>query len=53
MQRLGYTSAEELLAEKFHMSQELLRRLNPGATFDLPESRLWLPMSNAIPCRAK
>jgi lipoprotein-anchoring transpeptidase ErfK/SrfK len=34
MQRLGYTSAEELLAEKFHMSQELLRKLNPGATFD-------------------
>jgi hypothetical protein len=34
MQRLGYTSAGELLAEKFHMSQELLRRLNPGATFD-------------------
>jgi lipoprotein-anchoring transpeptidase ErfK/SrfK len=34
MQRLGYTSAEELLAEKFHMSQELLRKLNPSATFD-------------------
>jgi lipoprotein-anchoring transpeptidase ErfK/SrfK len=34
MERLGYTSAGELLAEKFHMSQELLRRLNPSATFD-------------------
>jgi lipoprotein-anchoring transpeptidase ErfK/SrfK len=34
MERLGYTSAVELLAEKFHMSQQLLRKLNPGASFD-------------------
>jgi lipoprotein-anchoring transpeptidase ErfK/SrfK len=34
MERLGYTSAEELLAEKFHMSQQLLRKLNPKASFD-------------------
>jgi lipoprotein-anchoring transpeptidase ErfK/SrfK len=34
MERLGYTSAVELLAEKFHMSQQLLRRLNPGTSFD-------------------
>ena len=34
MDRLGYTSPPELLAEKFHMSQELLRKLNPGASFD-------------------
>ena len=34
MDRLGYTSPRELLAEKFHMSQDLLRRLNPDAFFD-------------------
>jgi lipoprotein-anchoring transpeptidase ErfK/SrfK len=34
MDRLGYTSPEELLAEKFHMSRKLLRRLNPGVSFD-------------------
>src|SRR5690348_16001311 len=34
MERLGYTSPRELLAEKFHMSQDLLRKLNPGASFD-------------------
>jgi peptidoglycan hydrolase-like protein with peptidoglycan-binding domain len=34
LERLGYTSAEELLAEKFHMSQQLLRKLNPGISFD-------------------
>jgi lipoprotein-anchoring transpeptidase ErfK/SrfK len=34
LERLGYATAEELLAEKFHMSQQLLRKLNPGASFD-------------------
>ena len=31
---LGYTSAQEKIAEKFHMSQDLLRALNPGKRFD-------------------
>ena len=31
---LGYTSAREELAEKFHMSQQLLAALNPGKKFD-------------------
>ena len=30
MERLGYTSAVELLAEKFHRAEQLLRKLNPG-----------------------
>jgi peptidoglycan hydrolase-like protein with peptidoglycan-binding domain len=34
MDRLGYTSPRELLAEKFHMSPDLLRRLNPDASFE-------------------
>jgi lipoprotein-anchoring transpeptidase ErfK/SrfK len=34
LKRLSYTSAQELLAEKFHMSEKLLRQLNPNATFD-------------------
>ena len=33
MKRLAYTSPVELLAEKFHMSQDLLRKLNPEADF--------------------
>ena len=50
MDRLAYTSPEELLAEKFHMSIELLRQLNPDADFSqagtgivvaaVPEDRL-------------
>lgn len=33
LERLGYTSAAELIAERFHMDEELLRALNPGETF--------------------
>lgn len=32
--RLGYGSALEAIAEKFHSSPELLERLNPGAAWD-------------------
>lgn len=34
---LGYTSALEALAERFHSSPDLLRRLNPGASFEAGE----------------
>jgi lipoprotein-anchoring transpeptidase ErfK/SrfK len=34
LDRLGYSSAEELLAEKFHMDMDLLKALNPGKRFD-------------------
>jgi lipoprotein-anchoring transpeptidase ErfK/SrfK len=34
LKRLGYTSALEGLAEKFHMDENLLKKLNPGKVFD-------------------
>jgi len=34
LKALSYTSALEGLAEKFHMSEDLLRTLNPGKSFD-------------------
>jgi lipoprotein-anchoring transpeptidase ErfK/SrfK len=34
LKHLSYTSARELLAEKFHMSERLLQELNPGVAFD-------------------
>lgn len=40
--RLGYTSALEALAEKFHASPELLRRLNPDAELQAG-ARWWVP----------
>ncbi|HEY6362055.1 MAG TPA: L,D-transpeptidase [Vicinamibacterales bacterium] len=43
LQALGYRSALEALAEKHHASPLLLRRLNPGATFERPGERLMVP----------
>ena len=34
LKRLSYTSATELLAEKFHMSERVLQQLNPNVAFD-------------------
>jgi lipoprotein-anchoring transpeptidase ErfK/SrfK len=34
LDRLGYSSPEELLAEKFHMDVDLLKALNPDKAFD-------------------
>jgi len=39
---VGYTSAEEGLAEKFHMSQGLLKSLNPGKRFDKAGETIWV-----------
>lgn len=40
LKRLAYTSPRELLAEKFHMDEELLERLNPEGAFDQPGVRI-------------
>jgi lipoprotein-anchoring transpeptidase ErfK/SrfK len=34
LKRLDYTGADELLAERFHMDEDLLTSLNPGKKFD-------------------
>src|SRR5205085_6516226 len=34
LKRLGYTSASEMLAERFHMDEDLLQRLNRARKFD-------------------
>jgi lipoprotein-anchoring transpeptidase ErfK/SrfK len=40
LDRLGYSSAEELLAEKFHMDVDLLKALNPDKRFDRAGERI-------------
>lgn len=40
---LGYASALEMLAEKFHASPKLLQRLNPGAAFAKAGTELLVP----------
>jgi len=37
---LAYTSGREALAERFHVSQELLQLLNPGNKFDKPGDKI-------------
>ena len=41
--RLGYASPLEQLAERFHTSPALLRRLNPQATFAQPSETIAVP----------
>jgi lipoprotein-anchoring transpeptidase ErfK/SrfK len=36
LERLSYTSVAEMLAERFHMDEDYLRRLNPEANFGRP-----------------
>jgi len=43
LEALGYRSTLEALAEKFHSSPMLLRRLNPGATFERAGERVMVP----------
>jgi lipoprotein-anchoring transpeptidase ErfK/SrfK len=36
LDRLGYSSVPEMLAERFHMDEEYLKRLNRGVSFNRP-----------------
>jgi lipoprotein-anchoring transpeptidase ErfK/SrfK len=40
LERLGYASPVEMLAERFHMDEALLRALNPGKPFDRPDTTI-------------
>jgi lipoprotein-anchoring transpeptidase ErfK/SrfK len=40
LDRLAYSSPQELLAEKFHMDEDLLAQLNPGRSFDQAGTRI-------------
>jgi lipoprotein-anchoring transpeptidase ErfK/SrfK len=37
---LGYASVREKIAERFHMSEDLLQTLNPGEKFDAPGHKI-------------
>ncbi|RUX73578.1 murein L,D-transpeptidase [Mesorhizobium sp. M7A.F.Ca.US.006.04.2.1] len=43
LSRLGYHNAAEKLAERFHISEPLLRRLNPGIGFRKAGTKLLVP----------
>jgi len=40
LERMGYVSVIEMLAERFHMDERFLRVLNPGVSFDRPGTRI-------------
>jgi lipoprotein-anchoring transpeptidase ErfK/SrfK len=51
--KLGFTSPREGLAEKFHMSEQLLAGLNPGRHFDrVGETIVVVDTGNAAPGKA-
>jgi len=43
LKRMGYESALEQLAEKFHSSPKLLQQLNPGKKFDVAGEEVLVP----------
>jgi lipoprotein-anchoring transpeptidase ErfK/SrfK len=49
LDRLGYRAPEELLAEKFHMDQDLLKALNPDKPFDKAGTRIAVAKVDAQP----
>src|ERR1041384_1404352 len=50
---LSYTGPKEKIAEKYHMSQELLAALNPGQTFDKPGDTIMVANVSSDPLHAK
>ena len=46
---LGYTSAKEMLAERFHMGQDLLQTLNPGADLSKAGTQILVASDDALP----
>jgi peptidoglycan hydrolase-like protein with peptidoglycan-binding domain len=49
LERLDYTSPVEALAEKFHMSEALLKALNPGKALDREGERIAVANVGAAP----
>lgn len=43
LDRLAFTSPKELLAERFHLDEDLLEALNPGAAFDKAGTTIVVP----------
>ncbi|MBM6596449.1 L,D-transpeptidase [Microvirga pudoricolor] len=51
LERLSYTSPAEMLAERFHMDQDLLKALNPGKAFD--KAGTAIVVANVLASRAE
>jgi lipoprotein-anchoring transpeptidase ErfK/SrfK len=51
--KLAFTSPAEMLAERFHMDEKLLRSLNPNADFAAPGTRILVVAPRNTPLPAK
>ena len=51
MRSMAYTSPLEMLAERFHMSEAHLKRLNPGVLFNHPGTRIKVVKQSAAVTR--
>jgi lipoprotein-anchoring transpeptidase ErfK/SrfK len=51
LKALSYTSPREAIAEKFHMSEELLEALNPGKKFD--RARELISVANVLQAKGR
>ena len=53
LKTLNFTNPRELLAEKFHIDQALLTKLNPKASFDAARTKIMVPNVAKKPSQAK
>jgi lipoprotein-anchoring transpeptidase ErfK/SrfK len=53
LKTLNFTNPRELLAEKFHIDQALLTKLNPKASFDAAGTKIMVPNVTKKPSQAK
>ena len=53
LKTLNFTNPRELLAEKFHIDQALLTKLNPKASFDAAGTKIMVPNVAKKPSQAK
>ena len=53
LKTLNFTNPRELLAEKFHIDQTLLTKLNPKASFDAAGTKIMVPNVAKKPSQAK
>lgn len=50
---IGYATPREALAEKFHMSEDLLAALNPGKAFDKADEEIFVANVATLPEKTK
>ncbi len=48
LEKLSYTSVEEELGERYHVSPKLLRALNPDVRFDQEGQQIWVPNVHSV-----